>query len=69
METQNTKNKIPKSYRLRADIVTAIQAAMEKHGYSNETEYLEDVLARALNLDIPKPSAPRVSRKALALAL
>lgn len=68
MEDRITKTKISKSYRFRPEIVEAIQAGMEKHGYSNETEYLEDVLSRALNLNLPKPEAPKVNRKALALA-
>ena len=68
MEDRITKTKISKSYRFRHEIVEAIQAGMEKHGYSNETEYLEDVLSRALNLNLPKPEAPKVNRKALALA-
>jgi len=68
MEEQTTKTKISKSYRFRPEIVEAIQAGMEKHGYTNETQYLEDVLSRALNLALPKPELPKVNRKALALA-
>jgi hypothetical protein len=67
MEDRN-KTKISKSYRLRTEIVDAIKAGMEKHGFDNETEYLEAVLARALGVSLPKPELPKISRKAQALA-
>ena len=68
MEDRTQKTKIPKSYRLRTEIVEAIKAGMEKHGFDNETEYLEAVLASALGINLPKPEVPKVRRKAYALA-
>ncbi len=68
MQNQETKTKISKSYRLQVEIVRAIQEAMASHGYQNETQFLEDLVSRALGLDVPKPKRPRVSRKSLSLA-
>lgn len=68
METQTTKKKILRSYRLRPEIVDAIRQGMERHGYQEETAYIEAVLQLALGVKAPTPSRPSVSRKVLALA-
>lgn len=68
MEKQTPKKKVLKSYRLRPEIVDAIQAGMQKHGYSEETAYLEAILELALRLTPKRAVRPKVSRRATALA-
>ena len=68
MEKETPKKKVMKSYRLRPEIVEAIAKGMERHGFTEETAYVETVLQLALNVNLPVPTRPSVNRKALALA-
>ena len=62
---QSKAAKVLKAYRLKPEIVQALQDGWQSHeGYSNETQFVEDVLSLALGLPVEKKKLPRVKRVA-----
>jgi hypothetical protein len=68
MNEQAAKTKVMKAWRLHPDIVEAIKRGHEKHGYPDETAYVEAIFRRVLGLpERPEPEPLRVTKQALEL--
>lgn len=68
MAKESTKTKVRKSYRIHPDIAAAIKRAMSKHGYQDETAFVETVFRRVLGLpEIKQPEPLAISKNAIEL--
>ena len=64
------KPKVMKAWRLHPDVVEAIKRGAEKHGYPDETSFVETIFRRVLGLpetQKPTPQPPQISNEAMDL--